>query len=78
MFKSIGPLTASIRAGNIITPVLYVGKLGAQKGFVITQSHIQPYHILMFRSLCIKYNARAISVAMYLCMAQFSGTLTTT
>lgn len=64
-------LTTSVRAGNIITSLLYVEKLGAQKGFVITQSHTQPCHILMFSSLRIKCNARAISVAMYLCMAQF-------
>lgn len=60
MFKSINSLTTSVRAGNIIASVLYVGKLGAQKGFVNTQSHSQPYHILAARSRCIKCNARAI------------------
>lgn len=60
MFKSINSLTTSVRAGNIIASVLYVGKLGAQKGFVNTQSHSQPYHVLTLRSLCMKCNARAI------------------
>lgn len=60
MFKSKNSLTTSVRAGNIIASVLYVGKLGAQKGFVNTQSHSQPYHILTLRSLSIKCNARAI------------------
>lgn len=39
MFKSINPITTSVRAGNIITCVLYMGKLGAWKGFVISQSY---------------------------------------
>lgn len=60
MFKSINSLTTSVRAGNIIASVLYVGKLGAQKGFVNTQSHSQPYHILTSRSLCINCNIREI------------------
>lgn len=60
MFKSINSLTTSVRAGNIIASVLYVGKVGAQKGFVNTQSHSQPYHILTLRSPCIKWIARAI------------------
>lgn len=59
MFRSINSLTTSVRDGNIIASVLYVGKLGAQKGFVSTQSHSQPYHTLTLRSLCIKCNARA-------------------
>lgn len=39
MFKSINPVTTSVRAGNIIMSVLYMGKLRAQKGFVISQSY---------------------------------------
>lgn len=78
MFKSINPLTTSVRDGNIITSVLYIRKLGTQKGCVITQSHTQSYHILTFILLHIKCNAGAISVVIYLYMAQFSGTLSTT
>lgn len=60
MFESINSLTTSVRAGNIIASVLYVGKLGLQKGFVNTRSHSQPYQILTLRSLCMKCNGRAV------------------